>query len=186
MKVVNVVLSILILLLAIASAVFSYFLFDKRSQLVEGWKKMATTINQSATEMDKGSGTKVGGELTVAALSHENYADLDAKLAKLTTQSRQLIKQRDELAETLRSIGTVAEMNNVGSSDAFKNMATYSTSKDDVVQGVGALIDRRNKIVQSVVEAVRRNLQLTIDANKLRAADQAALNQFSQRLTQWQ
>ncbi|AVM45934.1 hypothetical protein FYJ85_06195 [Victivallaceae bacterium BBE-744-WT-12] len=185
MKVVNVVLSILILLLAIASAVFSYFLFDKRSQLVEGWKKMATTINQSATEMDKGSGTKVGGELTVAALSHENYADLDAKLAKLTTQSRQLIKQRDELAETLRSIGTVAEMNNVGSSDAFKNMATYSTSKDDVVQGVGALIDRRNKIVQSVVEAVRRNLQLTIDANKLRAADQAALNQFSQRLTQF-
>ena len=146
---------------------------------------MATTINQSATEMDKGSGTKVGGELTVAALSHENYADLDAKLAKLTTQSRQLIKQRDELAETLRSIGTVAEMNNVGSSDAFKNMATYSTSKDDVVQGVGALIDRRNKIVQSVVEAVRRNLQLTIDANKLRAADQAALNQFSQRLTQF-
>lgn len=76
-------------------------------------------------------------------------------------------------------------MNNVGSSDAFKNMATYSTSKDDVVQGVGALIDRRNKIVQSVVEAVRRNLQLTIDANKLRAADQAALNQFSQRLTQF-
>ena len=72
MKVVNVVLSILILLLAIASAVFSYFLFDKRSQLVEGWKKMATTINQSATEMDKGSGTKVGGELSVAALSHEN------------------------------------------------------------------------------------------------------------------
>lgn len=73
-------------------AVFSYFLFDKRSQLVEGWKKMAATINQSATEMDKGSGTKVGGELTVAALSHENYADLDAKLAKLTTQSRQLIQ----------------------------------------------------------------------------------------------
>lgn len=53
------------------------------------------------------------------------------------------------------------------------------------MQGVGALIDRRNKIVQSVVEAVRRNLQLTIDANKLRAADQAALNQFSQRLTQF-
>lgn len=39
--------------------------------------------------------------------------------------------------------------------------------------------------MQSVVEAVRRNLQLTIDANKLRAADQAALNQFSQRLTQF-
>ena len=33
MKVVNVVLSILILLLAAASAAFSYFLFEKRGQL---------------------------------------------------------------------------------------------------------------------------------------------------------
>ena len=40
MKVVNVVLSILILLLAAASAAFSYFLFEKRGQLTGGWNKI--------------------------------------------------------------------------------------------------------------------------------------------------
>lgn len=179
MKVVNVVLSILILLLAIASAVFSFFLFEKRSQLIDGWKKLATTINQSATEMDKGSGTKVGAELTVQQLSHEKYAELDQRLAKLTDQSRKLIRQRDELAETLRHIGTISEMTNVGASDAFKNLTTYSTSKDDVVNGVGALADRRNKIAQSIVDAASRNLQLNIDIRKLRAADSEALDQLS-------
>jgi len=184
MKVVNVALSILILLLAIASAVFSFFLFEKRTQLIDGWKKLATTISQSATELDKGSGTKVGTDLTQENLSHEKYAELDQRLAKLTDQSRKLIRQRDELAETLRRIGTIAEMNNVGASDAFKNLTTYSTSKDDVVNGVGALADRRNKIAQSVADAAGK-LDFNTNIGKLRAADSDELNQFASQLSQY-
>lgn len=182
MKAVNVVLSILILLLAVASAVFSYFLFDKRTQLLDGWKKMAVTINQSATEMDKKSGTKVGQELTVEALSHEHYAELDAKLAKLTNQSRQLVKQRDDLVAALIQIGNTAEMNNVASEDNFKNMTTYADSKNNVVQGVGAMKDKRDKIVESVKEAVSENLHFEVDSNNFRTADPDALKQFSDRL----
>ena len=81
--------------------------------------------------------------------------------------------------KTLRHIGTISEMTNVGASDAFKNLTTYSTSKDDVVNGVGALADRRNKIAQSIVDAASRNLQLNIDIRKLRAADSEALDQLS-------
>jgi hypothetical protein len=184
MKVVNVALSILILLLAIASAVFSFFLFEKRTQLIDGWKKMAITINQSATEMDKGSGTKLGSDLTLETLSHEKYAELDQRLAKLTDQSRKLIRQRDELAETLRRIGTISEMNNVGASDAFKNLTTYSTSKDDVVNGVGALVDRRNKIAQAAVSAAQK-LDITINEAKLRTADAGTLDQFARQFTQY-
>ena len=77
MKAVNIVLSVLILLLAIAAAVFSYFLFEKRSQFVTGWEKMATIIQKSAVELDKGSGTKEASKLTVDALSHRNYEKLD-------------------------------------------------------------------------------------------------------------
>lgn len=184
MKVVNVVLSILILLLAIASAVFSFFLFEKRTQLIDGWKKMATTISQSATELDKGSGTKVGADLTPEALAHEKYAELDQRLAKLTDQSRKLIRQRDELAETLRRIGTISEMNNVGASDAFKNLTTYSTSKDDVVNGVGALVDRRNKIARTAANAAKE-LGITVNDTKLRTADSDALNEFASQFTQY-
>ena len=84
MKVVNVILSVLILLLAAASAVFSYFLFEKRGQLVGGWDKMATAINQAAVEIDRNSGTKVAKELTPEALGHTNYATLDENLRKIT------------------------------------------------------------------------------------------------------
>ena len=185
MKVVNVVLSILILLLAAASAVFSYFLFEKRSQMVEGWKKMATTINQSAKEMDKGSGTKVGDELTADALSHEKYAELDHKLAKLTAQSRALAKQRDELASSLRSIASIVEMKNIPSDKSLMEMTTYSTAKDDVVNGAGDLVSNRNKIVERIVSAARSSLKLSLDAKKLQAADKATLDQFANRLSQY-
>lgn len=185
MKAVNVVLSILILLLAAASAVFSYFLFEKRSQMVEGWKKMATTINQSAREMDKGSGTKVGDALTVEALSHENFAELDQKLAQLTAQSRDLVKQRDELAAALRSVGTIVEMKSVPEEKVLQEMTTYSTAKDDVVNGAGDLINNRNKIVDRIVSSARANLNLTLDVKKLRAADQAELENFANRLNEF-
>lgn len=185
MKAVNVVLSILILLLAAASAVFSYFLFEKRSQMVEGWKKMATTINQSAKEMDKGSGTKVGDTLTVEALSHENYAELDQKLAQLTTQSRALIKQRDELANALRRIGTMVEMKNVPAEKTMKEMTTYSTAKDDVINGTGDLISNRNKIVERVVSSARANLNINLNAAKLNAADNTELEKYANRLNQY-
>ena len=63
MKVVNVVLSILILLLAAASAAFSYFLFEKRGQLTGGWNKMAAAINATAVEMDRNSGPSLRANL---------------------------------------------------------------------------------------------------------------------------
>ena len=68
MKATNIVLSILILLLALASAVFSYFLFEKRDSMIKGWEKMATTINSASVSMDKTSGTQIARELTAAEL----------------------------------------------------------------------------------------------------------------------
>ena len=77
MKAINIVLSILILLLAAAAAVFSYFLYEKRSQFVTGWDKMAEIVNESAKALDQGSGTNLGSKLTKDALGHRNYANLE-------------------------------------------------------------------------------------------------------------
>ena len=73
MKVANIILSILIFLLAATSAVFSYFLFEKRSMFVTGWGKMAKAINAAAVELDKDSGTAIAKELTPDNLSHEKF-----------------------------------------------------------------------------------------------------------------
>ena len=45
MKVLNIVLSIVILILAAVSAVTSYLLWEKRTQMIDGWNKMAGAIN---------------------------------------------------------------------------------------------------------------------------------------------
>ena len=83
MKITNIILSIIILLLAIALAVSSFFLYEKREIMLNGWEKLTTTINETASELDKKSGTKLAEDLTQDKLHHTNYANLDDQLKKL-------------------------------------------------------------------------------------------------------
>ena len=53
MKTFNLIACIIILLLAAVSAVFSYFLYEKRVQFVNGWSQMATAIETSAKTIDQ-------------------------------------------------------------------------------------------------------------------------------------
>ena len=68
MKITNIVLSILILVLALVSAAFSYFLFEKRDSMVKGWEKMAVAINNASASMDRTSGTQVAKSLSPAEI----------------------------------------------------------------------------------------------------------------------
>lgn len=182
MKVVNVILSILILLLAAASAVFSYFLFEKRGQLTGGWDKMAAAINSTATELDRNSGTKLAGELTAEAIGHRNFDALDAKLPKLAAQAKQLIIQRDALADALRRIGSSVDMKNLGSADTFRNLNTYSTRKDDVINAVGDTIKRRNGVIENFARTANISLKIRLDTRKLRDGDRGEFRKFEDAL----
>ncbi len=182
MKVVNVVLSILILLLAIASAVFSFFLFDKRGQLVDGWNKMATAINQTASAMDQGSGTTLATELTTENLGHGNYDSLDGKLPKLAEGARQVITQRDKYADAMRTLGGVAEVKNVGAEDAFRNLATYPDNINVIVRGVTDAINNRTNIIRQFCNYAASNLKIQLDANKIIAGDRAEIGKLEAAL----
>ena len=74
MKILNVVLSILILLLAIAAAVFSYLLFEKRETMTKGWEQMSLSINKAASAIDSSSGTSVASSVNKASLDHKKFA----------------------------------------------------------------------------------------------------------------
>ncbi|MBQ6351827.1 MAG: hypothetical protein IJJ28_00985, partial [Lentisphaeria bacterium] len=141
MKVTNIILSILILVLALASAAFSYFLFEKRDAMVKGWEKMAVAINNASTSMDRTSGTQVAKSLTPAELSHEKYAELDSKLAKLASQTRQIVSERDDMADALRRVGMTAGVSNLGSDADFRGVATYLTIVDTVWRGVSKTME---------------------------------------------
>ncbi len=183
MKVVNIILSILIFLLAAVSAGFSFMLFQKRALLVEGWNKMANAIHQTATEMDKSSGTSYGTKLTVEELSHEKSEELQGKLDQLVAQGRQLVKQRDELADALSRVGSISEMKNVPASAALRDTTSYTLNRDEVINGVGALVKRRDDLANRIAGSARSGLGLNLDVNKLKAADSDTLKQFADRIT---
>ena len=84
MAILNRIINILILLAAIAAAVFSYLLFSKREKLVNGWGKMADAIVETAKVLDKDnpSGT-AAKDLPKDKLTHNNYDQLDAVLPNL-------------------------------------------------------------------------------------------------------
>lgn len=95
MKIFNIIACIIILLLAIASAVFSYFLYEKRVQFVDGWQQMSTAIQNSSKTIDKQGTKKYAQELTVDKLSHKTYTQdgMQRQLKNLTTQSSDFVKQ---------------------------------------------------------------------------------------------
>ncbi len=173
MKIVNLILSILILLLAVASAVFSYFLFEKREQMVKGWEKMAVTVNQASAELDKGSGTNIAKLLSPELLSHEKYSDLDKNLAQLTQQAQKVVQQRDDLGSTIKKIATVTEMKNIPNADDFMKMDAYAAAKKNVLDWVTESKERQDGTIKMVCETASK-LGVSLTADALRTPEYAS------------
>ena len=187
MKAINIVLSILILLLSAVAAAFSYFLFEKRSQFVTGWGKMAAVINQSAQKLDAGSGTRVASELTVSALAHENYEKLDSLVGKLPAQAASIITERDYLAKALMQVNSrVGNQGNKVNVAALQGVDTYKNNADSVVRGVTTVINNRNRSFANLQQVAKKSFGVNIDRNQLVNGDARALAPLSQKLDQVQ
>jgi len=148
MKFINILLSILILLLATAAAVFSFFLYEKRDKMIDGWGKMAEAVNSSAASLDKGSGTEVAKTLSTEELSHEKYDDLANKLPKLKEHADNVIAERDDMATALRNIAETSEMDNVQALSEFTSLKNYKTNANAVVSKVKSNVQQQNTILR--------------------------------------
>ena len=182
MKVTNIVLSIIILLLAIALAVSSFFLYEKREIMLNGWEKLTTTINETATELDKKSGTKLAEELTQNELHHTNYANLDDKLKKLNEGAANLVKQRDALANTIIEIARTVEANNVPMEEALTKLESSSASAEDVQKQVRIFRQRRDAVIDSIVASCRK-IGVSVSKNDLKNGNSGKVfTQINKRL----
>lgn len=152
MKILNIILSIFIFILAAASAVFSYFLFEKRAQFVSGHEKMARAIYESSKALDAGSGTEEAKKLTPEALAHDKYSDLDAILPGLPNQSKKVIAQRNALAQSLWNIGETVQMKNLGEVEAYRQIESYNGRMDAVVSEVATTVKRRDNTYRAISE----------------------------------
>ena len=183
MKITNILLSILILLLAAASAVFSYFLFEKRSQFVSGWGKMAQAINASAAELDKDSGLKpLADELSVSAISHEQFASLDQKLPKLAERSRQIINVRNSLADALRRIGFTVGVKGLPDEKAMRGIDSHENGKNVVVTAVRDTVYKRDRMFNYVSALSQRQFRAGLDVNKMKNGDGTALQPLEKNI----
>ena len=66
MKIVNIVLGVLVLIAAVVSAVFSYFLYEKRVALATGWNQLTEAVYASAKTLDMTQGNSLKLILTFA------------------------------------------------------------------------------------------------------------------------
>lgn len=183
MKIANIILSILILLFAAASAVFSYFLFEKRSQFVDGWAKMAVAINKSAVELDRDSGTKkLADELTRSTLSHESYAELDSRLPKLAERAKQVVQSRNALASALYTIGNAVEAQKLPTEKSLCGLNTYDAGKDAVVNAVADAIRNRDTQYSKLSKMSRQYLKTNIDVKAMKRGNSSALASLEKAL----
>lgn len=183
MKILNIILCVFILLLAAASAAASYMLYEKRVQLVNGWGKMATAINQTAVKLEEKSGRKVSKDLSAEELSHIKYAELDAKLEKLKTLAADLIRQRNAMAASLREIGMSAEVANLPSEAQLLDFTTSNSSARQIVSGVNQLRARRNLLANLISNSARR-VNVSLATKDLTNGDaRAAVRKFDDRVS---
>ena len=157
MVILNRVINILILLAAIAAVVFSYLLFSKREQLVNGWGQMATAINSAAQTLDDAgaSGTSAARDLAADKLKHTNYEQLGQILPKLKDNVSKVIAQRNDLSDNIQKAAARLSIQKVNTKD-LKNVAAYKDQERIFLSGVEQFRSNRDKISQSYASTFSR------------------------------
>lgn len=164
MKVLNIVLSILILILAIASAVFAYLLFDKRQQMVEGYESLGKGIADTARYLDKDSGTQ-----TKLNIDHRSES-LDQEIRKLSQLAKQVSEERNALAQALVEISAQAGGN--ATLESLTELAGYESGAAGVLASVNNLRANRDMLAEGYLQAAGK-FDLSLDYNELVGLDRS-------------
>ncbi len=175
MKVVNVILSVVILVLAIASAVLSYILFERRSQLIAGWDKYAVTVSDTAKILDQKNSDKISTKLNRARLDHRNIGKIDPLLPELTKRAKALIAERDAYAVAFRRIGVMVDAANIPTDAALCDLDSFDRAKNTIVGAVNDSINKRDTVYNRIASAFERELKARIDVDSLRKGNVSAI-----------
>ena len=129
---------------------------------------MAAAIYENAKILDDESGTEYAKSLTSEDLSHTNYSNLDSKLPTSKDQSKNIVTQRNNMAEALFNINNIlAGANKVAASTdtaAFKKIDQYDSSIKGVATQLDTmiknkLIEKQNDLMEQLIALVSLNLR---------------------------
>ena len=173
MKAFNVILAVLIFLLAATSAIFSFFLFEKRKQLVDAHALMAEQFETTTQKVDKNNDLGLKDEINQEKLAHNNSVNLPIIMKNFDILSDKIVGNRDDLAKTLVEIANVIEKNGFTENDFAKLDKDDADAKDKVqtkltnlLQHAKIVITRRDGVLKLVGQAAS-----DLDINPITPAD---------------
>ena len=165
MKGYNVFLAILIFLLAVVSAVFSYFLWEKNDALVTGHGHFAKQLDKAVKTLESNSGETLSGAVNEDSLNHKVApATLDELLTKYNDLTSKVLKERDTLALTLENVGGALEMPGNPAQADYAELGKYSDASQKIYNFASAYNTRNNAIFR-MIAASARNLNSNISIN---------------------
>ena len=188
MKGFNVFLAVVIFLLAAASAVFSYFLFEKRESLITGHNYFGEQLSKSIVTLEEKTGESLSGEINTGSLKHDNSPEsVNELLNKYNTHVTNVVNARNTLAGSLATLSRTLEMNgNAIKADDFKKLKQHS-AKTRTLESYATSYVRRNNAILSSLERSGRNLgtkKLTV--NNLKSVKYADFyKELDDRISFW-
>ncbi len=183
MKGFNVFLAVLIFLLAATSAVFSFFLFEKRAQLVTGYGYMAEKVEDAIKKLDANSGSKLADKVNQSTMAHAKSNDLPKLLPEFVSLTSAVAEERDTLAATLANVSTTLEKS--ASAANFAKLSSYKSATQQLQSHVRAYQSRNNAILSKVQNSARQ-LGATVTVAQLKSSSYAnAYDALDKRIAFW-
>ena len=183
MKGFNVFLAVLIFLLAVTSAVFSFFLFEKRAQLVTAAGYMAEKLEESIKLMDAKSGTKLADRVNQVSLSHEKSNNLPTLLPDFIQLTGEIAKERNTLANTLAGISATLEKR--VSEEKFTRLDSYQAATREL-QSYVSIYHNRNNAILNKLQSSARQLGANVTVSALKSSGYAnAYSALDKRIAFW-
>jgi len=169
MKLLNRLVNIVILLLAIATFVMSFLLYQKREQLVKGWEKMSDAVSKTSATLDKGSNTGTSKKLTLDALNHTKYSDLDSLLPTFNKQASSIIDQRNNLSTAIVKAASTLDLPKVPKAAALDEVKTSSDEAGSFVSEVDTF-NRINDRVLGTVCTIGNKVSVNVNVKGLKGS----------------
>ncbi|MBE6404211.1 MAG: hypothetical protein IKD10_02195 [Lentisphaeria bacterium] len=173
MKGFNVFLAIVIFLLAAASSVFSYFLYEKRASLVTGHSYFAKQLTEATQKLESNSGTTLSDKVTTDTLRHDKSPKVvNDQLTEFNKLVAAVVDERDALAETLADVSDSIELRSDKSK--FTRLNAYKGSTDTLKKYAASYRSRNDRILNMLVASGRKLGTKKLSTGALKSSSYAA------------
>ena len=185
MKGFNVVLAAVIFVLAAASSVFSYFLYEKRANLVTGHSYFAKQITEATQKLESESGTVLSDKVNTETLRHDQpLSVMNDQLTEFNKLVSAVVAERDVLATTLVNVGNAIDFRK--SKADYTKLASYKKTTAALLTYATNYRNRTNKIIESIVSSGQKLGTKSLSSGALKGASyQDAYKELDKRIDFW-